>query len=150
MSNVRPIRMRSPVGQFLSLLLIVSSTTCFAAPVFRCITERGKVIEVTRVGTGLTYAFGRAGTPEITLNAPINDEVVNKWNGIGRYQNYFLNFSSGKLTYQVYYSWDSLSASQQPDAGVEVSDSRRTIAKVRCSNREQVIQDIEALDVPAK
>ena len=117
-----------------------------AEPVFRCLTSSRKIIEVTQDPAGsFVYSFGRAASPELLFVASREAADIQKWSGIGRYQNYRLGLPNKGTRYEVFYSWDSLAPSEPPEAGVEVYVGEKLVATVACSKKHPVIQNVYGL-----
>ena len=111
--------------------------------IFSCMTEKGKRIELCDGGDKITYTFGAPNAPELSLKVDRASATTNQWEGFGSNMYYSVNLKNGKTNYAVFTNADK--NSQEFTAGVEVSNSAKSLAVVKCSG--DGLYGIEGIDL---
>jgi len=119
--------------------------TCTAGTktIFSCMTEKGKRIELCDGGGKITYTFGPPNEPELTLKVDRAVATTNQWEGIGSSMYYSVNLKNGKTNYSVFTNADK--NSQEFTAGVDVSNSVKSLAVVKCAG--DGLYGVEGIDL---
>ncbi len=96
-----------------------------------------KTLQVCETSGTLTYIFGPAGKPELSLAVSIADADFTPWPGIGRTMWDEIAFHNDGVTYRV---WASLEKQLDPDepepvlqGGVQVSRGETDLASLVCN-----------------
>jgi len=105
---------------------------CPGETVLSCQIGR-KALEVCLVQGAVTYAFGPAGAPEITLSSPVESVAYTPWNGIGRAIWETVAFENRGVTYEVWTSLDKMVPGAATQAGINVLDGASLVAQLTCT-----------------
>lgn len=118
------------------LLLALTAPAHAACPtgdeIFSC-TIKGKPLQLCHDAGALTYRFGPAEKPELTLSEPLETLAFTPWPGIGGDIWETVAFSNQGYSYEV---WTSVT--RDPEAtgglrgGVTVRQGETTIARLTC------------------
>lgn len=119
-----------------ALVLIALASPAAACPngaeVFSC-TITGKPLQLCHWQGALTYSFGPADKPELTLSQPVENLAFTPWPGIGSEIRETVAFQNKGYTYEV---WTS--AERNPEAptgltgGVTVRQGETLVARLTC------------------
>lgn len=113
--------------------------------IFSCMTTKGKQIEVCDAGKTISYSFGKPQEkPEIVVKVPRNQASTYQWEGVGRYMSYSVNIPNGNTVYSVFWGVDRLSEEHAVEAGVNVETNNKSVATVKCSEKN-IEQNIEGI-----
>ncbi|AXY55743.1 hypothetical protein CDG60_03525 [Acinetobacter chinensis] len=138
-------------NQFLFItLLAVSGNVLAACPgntktVFSCTTANNKTIQVCDAGKSISYSFGKASSPELSIAVPRNRVTTQQWNGIGRHMSYSVNIPNGNTVYSVFNTVDKFQ--EYSGSGVEVIQNRKLLATVKCSESKKIVNNIEGINL---
>lgn len=116
-------------------------------PVFSCTTPKAKLIEVCDLGKTISYSFGPAGKPEISLQVPRARATTRQWDGVGRSISYSVDVPNGKTVYSVFWAVDRMEEAHDIFAGVEVVANGKSLATVSCNPQQDIVQKIEGIDL---
>lgn len=108
---------------------------CFGAgePLFHC-RAGGKAVDICLQGEVVIYSYGPGGgAAELLLARRVEGVGMVPWNGIGRTLWEELTFYNGTYAYAAHYAVDRLAeGAPKVEAGVEVREGERRIARVTC------------------
>jgi hypothetical protein len=130
------------------MLPVAAQAACPSdSTIFACTTTNGKFVEVCEAGKVIQYTFGRRGqTPELALSVPRDQASTFQWAGVGRYISYSVTIPNGNTRYQVFFSVDRLSETQEIEAGINVEFDGTHVATVDCK-MDTVIHNMEGIDL---
>lgn len=119
-----------------ALLLIALASPAAACPtgaeVFSC-TIKGKPLRLCHEAGVLTYSFGPAGKPDLSLSQPLETLAFTPWPGIGSDIWETVAFPNQGYTYEV---WTSVTRDPESTAGlrggVTVLQGETTVAQLTC------------------
>ena len=137
-------------NKFLFITLLVSGNALAVCPsntktVFSCTTANNKTIQVCDAGKSISYSFGKASSPELSIAVPRNRVTTYQWGGMGRNMNYTVNIPNGNTVYKVFNNVDKFD--EYSASGVEVVQNKKSLATVKCSESKKIVSNIEGINL---
>ena len=125
------------IALVLALLPLPAFAQCpNGTEIFHCPAGK-KTIQVCMTGQSVTYRYGTAAKPDLTLTVPLKDADYTPWPGIGRTMWDSLAFHNQGFTYEVWASLDKMLDESDPEpvlqGGVNVMKGDSLQAQVICN-----------------
>lgn len=129
------------------LVLALGAARVEAEVVFQC--DIGpKQILLTQQGEMISYHFGPAAAPELTISAAARDLNYLPWDGMGSSMPEMVQFQNAGTIYEVWYSVQKQMDENAPlpptEGGVRVIKGDQTLADLPCSTPPNVY-DLERI-----
>ena len=115
----------------LALLATPTSAACPGDVAFSCQIGQ-KTLEVCHWQGMLTYSYGRAGKPELTLSEPLETVAYTPWPGVGLAIWDTVAFQNEGVTYEVWTSIDKMDENAVLEGGVNVMQGDTMLASPTC------------------
>ena len=113
------------------LLPAPTLAACQGETLFHCPIGK-KQLEVCQQGSAVSYSFGPAGRPEITLSESITSLDYQPWSGIGRAMHEAVVFDNNGISYRVWTSFDRNQPEDPVTGGVLVEKDEQLLAQLNC------------------
>ncbi|MCB5409855.1 hypothetical protein [Pseudogemmobacter faecipullorum] len=128
--------LRLAAAACLPLLVLTAAPAlalCSGESLFHCPIGK-KELELCRQGNSVTYTFGPAGRPEITLSESIRSLDYQPWSGVGRAIHQAAVFENDGVFYRVWSSFDRQLPDEPATGGVLVERNEQLLAQLNCAS----------------